>query len=442
MKIGLYGGLANNLYIIARALAKHEMDICFIRDRGDHYPFSQPVWQDVPCALDYDNLNEATTWTWERWKMWELQLGWKAPNWLVDPLNEAGDLKISLKSVTGIVEKALCQLLLKRLPYWSGILRLMAECDILLVNGIEGPILALMSGKPFMICPYGGDIRTAAGFHAPRSYNPFTWLKYWIRLRLLRSAYKKSLWIMAGSPTFGSNHFIGDPLSRLKLSSKVRDIFMPCLSKPRLSKKERINLLTETVARLGIPMPRTEWIGFVPSRVDFFWKGQDRLLRAFSQILAKEKIHVIVSGWGQDYHRAKTMVSPQNVTFLPYAVSKPILYDFYQGVDFVVDQFCLGYHGTSTLEAMSCGTPVLMWINEGLYRKRELPPPPVLNAKNEEDILGILTGIISGEIDLEEHGCTAQNWVQRVHSEEIVIPGLIKQFTAALSKISCYYKEG
>ena len=41
MKIGLYGGVANNMYVFARAMAKQGLKVCFIRDRGDLYPISK-----------------------------------------------------------------------------------------------------------------------------------------------------------------------------------------------------------------------------------------------------------------------------------------------------------------------------------------------------------------------------------------------------------------
>ena len=86
MRIGLYGGLANNMYVFAKAMATHGLDVCFIRDRGDRFPFSQPVWEDVSCTLDHDKIAKAVHWTWEEWTAWEHQLEWQPPNWLKDPL--------------------------------------------------------------------------------------------------------------------------------------------------------------------------------------------------------------------------------------------------------------------------------------------------------------------------------------------------------------------
>src|SRR4030043_905009 len=95
------------------------------------------------------------------------------------------------------------------------------------------------------------------------------------------------------------------------------------------------------------------------------------------------------------------MILPQQATFLPCAVSKPILYDFFRAADVVVDQFRMGIYGTSSVEAMSCGAPVMMWIDKKRFQANGWPPPPVLNGKNEEEITRMLRDILIGRIDLE-----------------------------------------
>ena len=57
VKIGLYGGVANNMYVFAKALARRGADVLFIRDRADRYPFSQPCWEDAAWTLGYDEVN-------------------------------------------------------------------------------------------------------------------------------------------------------------------------------------------------------------------------------------------------------------------------------------------------------------------------------------------------------------------------------------------------
>ncbi|MFX1491045.1 MAG: glycosyltransferase [Promethearchaeota archaeon] len=434
MRIGLYGGLANNMYVFAKAMAKHGLDVCFIRDRGDRFPFSQPVWQDVSCTLDHDKIATAVHWTWEEWTDWEIQLGWQPPDWLKDPLKEFGRREAVSKNIVGPIDKAIFNILARRQNHWPAVLHLMTSCDILLVSGVEGSILALMAGKPFVIWPHGGDIRTAARLHPPQSHNLSTWLDYLMRIRILRLAYKKALWIGTRSP-IASGYLVGDTMSQFK-DCRFEELSLPIQTRPYNPKDKRHDLLSDVMTRLGLPVPRAELIGFVPSRVDFFWKGQDILFRSLLRLPNQGKIHLIVSGWGKDYENAQKMVTANQVTFIPCVVSKPILYDFYQAADFVADQFLIGYYGMAAVEAMSCGTPVMMWIKEQSYHRRGWESPPVLNVQNEEDIIATLIDILSGKIDLNVYGRSAYAWVQRVHGEDTVIPQLANQFLAALPNFS------
>ena len=86
MKIGFYGGMANNMYVFAKAFHAAGVDVCFIRDRSDKYPFSQPVWEDQSFTMHYEEVPRASGWSWERWSQQERDVGWIPPTWMVDPL--------------------------------------------------------------------------------------------------------------------------------------------------------------------------------------------------------------------------------------------------------------------------------------------------------------------------------------------------------------------
>ncbi len=429
MKIGLYGGVANNLYVLSKAFAKQGLDVCFIRDRGDHYPFSQPVWEDVPCTLDYDQLDSMTNWSWSQWEEWETRLGWQAPAWLIDPLLISNSHEFSIHGSLGAVEKMILHFMAKKRTHWPAVLHCMRMCDVLLVCGIDGSLLALMSGCPFVILPHGNDIRTVAGLQRPSSYPLHTRLSYWGLLRLLQKAYQKAMWIGSHDPTFlGGDVGNGSPKLR---NFKFKPFHIPLAIRDRLPKEKRLDAFKKLIGYLGLKIPEVDYIGFIPSRVDFFWKGHDRIFRALSNVWNKEKIHLIVSGWGQNYREAKEIIQQMGlanqVTFLPFALSKPVLYKIFEFVDFVLDQFVLGMHGTSALEAMSCGTPVLIYLDEKFFSRKEWEIPPILNAKKEEEIAGILNSIVSGTIDLDEFGHAAQEWVKRVHGEELATISFLKE---------------
>jgi hypothetical protein len=88
--------------------------------------------------------------------------------------------------------------------------------------------------------------------------------------------------------------------------------------------------------------------------------------------------------------------------------------------DVVVDQFALGVFGTAALEAMACGRPVLMHIDQALFEQRrpEYSPPPVLQAASEDEIATVLADLAAGSIDPAAAGRRARGWVAEYHGPQ------------------------
>jgi len=63
--------MANNMYVLSRALTHAGYTVCFIRDRNDRYAFSQPVWEDCSFTLSYQEVIESSSWSWEEWNVRE-----------------------------------------------------------------------------------------------------------------------------------------------------------------------------------------------------------------------------------------------------------------------------------------------------------------------------------------------------------------------------------
>jgi len=80
VKIGLYGGMANNMYVLSHALNHAGYPVCFIRDRNDKFAFSQPVWEDCSFTLPYQTVIESSSWPWEEWDSLERMNEWHAPH--------------------------------------------------------------------------------------------------------------------------------------------------------------------------------------------------------------------------------------------------------------------------------------------------------------------------------------------------------------------------
>jgi len=90
----------------------------------------------------------------------------------------------------------------------------------------------------------------------------------------------------------------------------------------------------------------------------------------------------------------------------------------YRKCDVVLDQFVVGSYGTTAPEAMSCGRPVMMFLDNELNTMAFGEMPPVINAKSPDEIVKALSSM--GKKELSELGQRSRNWVLRKHSLEAV----------------------
>jgi len=437
MKVGLYGGMANNMYVFAKAMAKNGVDTCFIRDRADAYPMSQPVWEDVPFRMRYDEVPGAASWPWSRWAGLERELKWAPPAWLYDPLPDVGGTaSIRVRRRSGAMD-GICLARYVREPraaHRAPVLRAMQSCDALLVCGVEGTILANASGRPFVILPHGGDLLIAAGLLAPPLWQVRSRIRHRVHTRQLAWAYANSLGVGAHEPTAFSIDFYG--AEEFFRQQQVHFLAVPIPTRARSVRGERRQALDRLLGGLGLPPQSSEYVGFVPSRVDYEWKGQDRLLHALARLNrrgAAADVHLIFSGWGTDLTAARDFVRAEglanHVSFLNCALSKPLLYDLFSSADFVVDQFVVGMTGTAALEAMSCGAPLMTWVNQRAERKWGFPP--ILQARTSEDIEAVLGELGAGRLELDRVGAAGREWVGRLHDPEKVAREFLAIFQGA-----------
>lgn len=422
------------MYVFAKALADHGVEVCFIRDRADRYPFSQPVWEDIPFQMTYDEVSQAAFWPWEKWSEKERELKWTAPGWWYDPLDEpGGEALVAPSKRKGVLDRYFLRKYV-RAPLRAPVLRKMRSCDALLVCGVEGSVLAYEAGRPFIIWPHGGDTMVAAGMFKPELYRLRFRVAHTLLRRQLVAAYANAVCIGSHEPTGICADYLG--AEGFVRKQKIAFVPIPIPVRQRPSASDRRRMLHGLLTELGSSMPSGEYIGFVPSRIDFHWKGHDRLLQALARIKKESKasaVHLIFAGWGDDHGAAKRFVEENglsgSVTLLGCALSKPLLYQFFLSADFVVDQFIMGMVGTSALEAISCGAPLITWLNNAY--DRPWGAPPVLQARTADDIAVVLRDLSEGRLDLGGIGSSLQQWLGRVHDPAAVTRSLPAMFAGA-----------
>jgi glycosyltransferase involved in cell wall biosynthesis len=427
----LYGGIANNMYVFAKALDACGVDICFIRDRSDRYPFSQPVWEDQNLTMHYQEVPIATNWNWEQWGHLERDSGWSAPSWLADPLNSlpVGDIAVKLRHLPFL--DAIWTKRYLSATHRSNTLALMRECDALLVCGIEGSILARLSGRPYIIWPHGGDLMIAAGMLQPPIKQLRQRVVHGIQARHLRSAFDHAICVGNHEPSGISSAFWGAEGYIKKLNVVLMPIPIPVRFRPSIESRHK--LCHELLKELGLGADIPKLMGFVPSRIDYRWKGHDRLLAAMvirHAELRDAGAKIVFTGWGEDLHRAKDFAASNGIAdvsmFLDVALSKPMLFRFYECADFAVDQFTIGMYGTAALEAMAAGCPLITWLDDSY--DRSWGAPPVINVKTTDQIAQTLGDIANGDCDLAEMGNGLQAWISKMHSPEKAMSIVLSAF--------------
>jgi glycosyltransferase involved in cell wall biosynthesis len=144
-------------------------------------------------------------------------------------------------------------------------------------------------------------------------------------------------------------------------------------------------------------------------------KGTDIAIRALSRL--KETIDLSIIAHGKDLERtillAKSLKLPLNI--LP-RVPHPDMRKYYWSSDIVLDRFRLGSLGMISLEAISCGRPVITYVSS-LYEQYSSFPLKNVNAEEE-----IITSIQQASPQLWEQ---ENSYVKENHSPQNIVERLL-----------------
>jgi glycosyltransferase involved in cell wall biosynthesis len=405
VRIGLVGGMANAMYCFTRVLRQQGYDAEYVEDEQDAFPMSQPLWEEVPLTLDWRRFGPELLDV-QGWRELAGECGWQEPPWIVRP--EGWHAKIDARRLVRAVRWTRGRDLRRLYSYLRSlepVVDRLRSYDRLIVCGVRN-IEAMMSGTPYVFWPHGGDVHIVPF----RSDTPFDRAF----ARLTRAAISRAE--VAGTH---------DPMIAAALEEMGRKEPIPYL--PFLVDVSRYSpgppqssLANGILERAG-----GRRILLLASRQDFFWKGTDRFARAFGRMVAAgAPLYLAVSPWGADVEPTRAIFAEagvlDSVHYLDSAVSKPLLRDLFQIADLVVDQFNVTAFGALMLEAMACGTPVLISLDLEAFRSRwpGYVPPPTLGASTEEEIAAVLRGIADDTVGLEELGRNGRNWIEEHHGPE------------------------
>ena len=165
-------------------------------------------------------------------------------------------------------------------------------------------------------------------------------------------------------------------------------------------------------------------------------KRNDRILYAFNRyVQAAEpagapKAGLVLFAWGlqEDLEASRGLIKALGLEGrVHWQAPQPRtrLVHFYRAADIVLDQFSevVGSFGTTTVEAMACGKPVITYLSSAVHEwcKDVLPEPPqVLSARTIDEIYHYMRFVAERPEWRVSLGELARAWVENYHSLERV----------------------
>jgi len=180
---------------------------------------------------------------------------------------------------------------------------------------------------------------------------------------------------------------------------------------------------------------------FFPTIEDWKTKGNDKFLKAFIRLCKDKKdVFLYCIDWGKDSKKAKELLSlPQvkeRVKIIPGPISRDQMSEYIAKSDIVADQFNSGSFTRLGIESFIFGIPLLINLDEKLHSSLHGEAPPVINAKNEEEIYTKLNNYCTSKDGLSQIGIKAREWGQKHFDIQKNIERYIEIYENILSKKS------
>jgi acetyltransferase-like isoleucine patch superfamily enzyme/glycosyltransferase involved in cell wall biosynthesis len=398
VKIGLFGNLANQAYITARALRKlgHDVEVVVQENNIDAYPMSRPLWEE--CAVEIPDVSK-------------LEIGeaqhYRAPDF-VRGVDYDMDVQIKyqtrLSAVTEVIElyKARTGKTLARdealvLAQWMGhwpYISAMHDYDVVLLS--MWPIcLGQFCSKPYVVCPLGGDLYTSS-------------FEQDVQGLMFRAGFRGASHIAVAETDY--------PAYIQRLEARAPQTFMP--------------LVVDTDVYHDGPSEalRQQWISrsggdrFILGvcRQSWEWKGSDRLIAGFSKFFksGNSEWRLLLQSWGDDLQRSQSMVTDLGldaVTLWLPMCSKPLLRERQRAADVVADQFVMEGYGASVLESLAAGKPVVMsGVPAHATAFFKHGAPPLVSARSDMDIAQAFKSLADDAVR-KSIGRKSREWVLNEH---------------------------
>ena len=397
MKVAHFGNMANDAYVVVKALQQRHYD-CDLYVETPQHVASFPQWED--CSLTMEEIGKSPYGTDYRL----INKDFECPEWLkfVGPLNTPFSLKTvsRLPAFPGLSILETYRSVL-RFAIWKtrnfisphDFLSIMKDYDVVVTHVPYSQYA--MKVKQHYIAFDAGLIR----YFRDKSFSMFDQM----RMKILEFSYRKASLIMATNiDTFVLYKQIG--LTNWK--------FMPFL----------INTDRYKPMKVDNPLPY-EYVIFHPTRQYWKEKANHLLIQAFAKFHKEQKDSVLVMvNWGDDLKKSKELISKlglnENVIFSGL-MSKPHLIRWFNLATVVADQFILKGAGTTVWESMACSKPTIISLDNKCAMEAYGEVPPRLYGDSVDSILNQLLLCLDKGFR-EKIGFASREWVLKHHSPDIV----------------------
>lgn len=268
-------------------------------------------------------------------------------------------------------------------------LKEMRKYDVIHAYGFS-PINAMFSGKPYIANSVGDDLRKTA-------------FKKNLAGLLLRMAYRRA------------NKFIYVWTVHKPLVEKLgikEPLYFPRMWNFEIFQRKKKKI-----------MENENLVLFFPTAELWETKGNDKFLKVFIKLCKeKQKIFLYYVEWEKDTRKARKLLSIPEVNgkieFISGPISREKMKEYMEKSDIFVDQFNSGSFTRGALEAFSFEIPVLINLDESLHIQLHNESPPVINAKNEEEIYLKLKELSKDKSSLIKIAINAKEWLKKNYNLE------------------------
>jgi glycosyltransferase involved in cell wall biosynthesis len=320
----------------------------------------------------------------------------------------------------------------------------LTDCDLIHAHG-NYAVWIMRASTPFVIQPFGNDFFVMPFGRPGRSFKKLEDLipdYRWVGLPLLlREAYQRCSAIVL----FNVDHLWERaytalvPGKRIGVIGLITDTeqFAPGDTPPpvilsRLRERHELVLFQPT-RQIWTPPGRRE-------NGDYSY-GNDLFLRGLAQAVqdGASACALLVDKGNTCTTASKALARElgiaDRVVWIP-EMPRHQLISYYRHVDLTVDAFYAGGFGSAALEAMACGCPVLMYLDEPNNRAVFGEVAPVVNAQTADDIAARIrrAATAAGRAELREMAPRARGFVERHHSGTAVVPRYKRLYETVLGR--------